>query len=618
MNPDDVIITQMGLLLTQLRFARHAFENIERSTAHYAGVAVNLTGGGTALGAPPLLNGALKVYVTNIAEIVSGGSGAGLGGLVEGLFGGIGRFLGGFLGGIAGGLVGAIAFPYDLYLLDHMASTAERIVQALGMHPATTPAAAGANAQAAGSASLTDSQLDRFTGAINDLGMLLGTASTPAADDSNLSTSGRLWLGVFHELTSVINGLILLVPILVGAVAWLLRRLTDIKAAIVDVLAFAIENALVLRGVLLVTLGDTIAMAGDIAASVLGIVATAIDAILVSIIRVIETALTAAVTAIQVLGAGLRATIDGLMTWLRDGLGNFLLFLGNTRIFRLILHLVEVLPLMLPGLLRLMDRDVDSPAARGDLNRLTAAAAIGFPGIAGGGVAGGTASTIAPFPDLGALAMPANQIALLQNSLAIAGATLRSETGSALSTAQGAMRRIGATVRERLTDDRALQTDLDRRRGVVAGQAAQLADALGPARRQPPAQPGDAGLNTIAGAYQSWLEGGGMATLMGAITDQLQRTTPTAGPAVERSLAGAAVGASAHEPAPATIEIGEVVIEIGAPLTSATSAPSSSDPAAAHAVVAVASWMRDVRARGGSIDDPSNVPLIPDSVGVPA
>jgi hypothetical protein len=35
-------------------------------------------------------------------------------------------------------------------------------------------------------------------------------------------------------------------------------------------------------------------------------------------------------------------------------------------------------------------------------------------------------------------------------------------------------------------------------------------------------------------------------------------------------------------------------------------------------VAAVAAWMRDVRDRGGSIDDPNSVPLIPDPVAMPA
>ncbi len=35
---EEEIVTQIGLLLSQLRYARRALEDIERSTAHYGGV----------------------------------------------------------------------------------------------------------------------------------------------------------------------------------------------------------------------------------------------------------------------------------------------------------------------------------------------------------------------------------------------------------------------------------------------------------------------------------------------------------------------------------------------------------------------------------------------------
>jgi hypothetical protein len=392
--------------------------------------------------------------------------------------------------------------------------------------------------------------------------------------------------------------------------------MTDIKAAIVGVLAFAIENILVLRGVLLVVIGDTIAVAGDLAARVLGIVATAIDAILASIINVIASALTAAETAIRVLGTGLSNTVNALMTWLRDGLGNFLIFLGNTRVFRVVVHLVEVLPLVLPSLLRLLDRDVSSPAAAADLARLDRASRISFPAIVGG-AAGGTAAAIASMPDLGAVALPPAQAALLESTLSTAGQVLRLETGNALRTAQGAMRDIGVTVRQRLTDDRAFQSDLEQRRGEVEAQSAALARALGPARDLFNAQRPGSGLDRIAGAYQSWLQGGGMTTLMGRITDQLQHT-PTSGPAPERTILGRIVEALLPEPPGAVVEVGEVVIEIAPPAAQPTGALSPADHAGAHAVAAVAAWMRDVHDRGGQIDDPRNVPLLPGTAMAPA
>src|SRR5262245_58904469 len=92
---------QFGQLLMQLRYARRALEDVERSTARY-------TGGGFAaalqagphFGEPPLLDGALKVYVVNINDLTAGQQS-----LVGNLLGGIGGLIGGIGGGFVGGFV---------------------------------------------------------------------------------------------------------------------------------------------------------------------------------------------------------------------------------------------------------------------------------------------------------------------------------------------------------------------------------------------------------------------------------------------------------------------------------------------------------------------------------
>src|SRR5712672_3468064 len=100
MNPDEPIIAQMGLILTQLRQTRRLLEDIERNTARYAGFAVSeaLSGGGsTKFGAPPLEGNALRVYIVNINDLVPG---TGLVGFLGGLFGGITRFFSDLAGGL--------------------------------------------------------------------------------------------------------------------------------------------------------------------------------------------------------------------------------------------------------------------------------------------------------------------------------------------------------------------------------------------------------------------------------------------------------------------------------------------------------------------------------------
>ncbi len=84
---EDMIIMQIGLILTQLRAARRAVEMIERSTANYAGgTFVQAAALGARFGAPPLENGALRVYVVNINDLAPGG-----GTFLEQILGGVGR-----------------------------------------------------------------------------------------------------------------------------------------------------------------------------------------------------------------------------------------------------------------------------------------------------------------------------------------------------------------------------------------------------------------------------------------------------------------------------------------------------------------------------------------------
>ena len=109
-DPEDQIVAQMGLLLSQVRYSRIALEHIERATTRYAGIALSIPGGGgaAALGAPPLIDGALKVYVVNINDLTAG---PGIGDMLAGVIGGAGRFLGGFAGGLAGGALSGVPFP---------------------------------------------------------------------------------------------------------------------------------------------------------------------------------------------------------------------------------------------------------------------------------------------------------------------------------------------------------------------------------------------------------------------------------------------------------------------------------------------------------------------------
>ena len=387
----EEIVQQLGLLLSQVRYARHSLENIERSTSRYAGLALTAAAGGptgTPWGAPPMIDGALKVYVVNINDLTAE---SGLGGILEGLLGGAGRLLGGFFGGLFGGTLGGVAFPWMLHEVRKMLEEAHAILDRVGIKKGQeakkTPADATADAAKKGAGS-------------NDMGTLLGQAGSLATTvdsisglftaaagggpgGSKSSTGGPFGSGPFAEtaqrilrivqgVSHVVNGLILLVPMLVGAFASLLMRIDDIKLAIVDMLQFALRNALLLRAAVLATVFDTVAMAGRLAGAVIGIVSTAIGTVLESIFRIVHDAVVAVIAAIRLVSTGLAGTIDQLMIFLRDGVGPLLVWLGTTRIFRLVFHLAEVLPLVLPALATITGRSL-SPA---ETKALTAAAAI--------------------------------------------------------------------------------------------------------------------------------------------------------------------------------------------------------------------------------------------------
>src|SRR5260370_35387 len=125
MDGEDAIITQLGLIFTTLRYARRALEDIERNTAKYGGISfAPALAGAAQFGAPPLLNGALKVYIMNINDLAAPSGG----GLFEGLLGGIGRLVGGLVGGVVGGTIGGAALPYNLAKLAEITNSVHQII----------------------------------------------------------------------------------------------------------------------------------------------------------------------------------------------------------------------------------------------------------------------------------------------------------------------------------------------------------------------------------------------------------------------------------------------------------------------------------------------------------
>ena len=113
---------------------------------------------------------------------------------------------------------------------------------------------------------------------------------------------------------------------------------------------------LLLRAAVLAIVLDTLSLAGRLAASVVGIVATAVDTVLESVFRVIHAGLVAVLAVVRIVSTGIKNTVDSLMLFLRDGVGALLIFLGGLRVFQLVFHLAQVLPAVLPAIARVLDK----------------------------------------------------------------------------------------------------------------------------------------------------------------------------------------------------------------------------------------------------------------------
>jgi hypothetical protein len=127
----DELITQLGLLLTQTRFARRALEDIERATATYGTFAFSsVITAGPKFGEPPLFDGALKVHVVNINDLAPG---RGFGDFLQGLLGGLGSFVGNLGGGLVGGTLGSYNIAKSMPTILAIADRIESILKLIGV-----------------------------------------------------------------------------------------------------------------------------------------------------------------------------------------------------------------------------------------------------------------------------------------------------------------------------------------------------------------------------------------------------------------------------------------------------------------------------------------------------
>jgi hypothetical protein len=439
----------------------------------------------------------------------------------------------------------------------------ERILDRLGIHSETdvpSPPAGGAANTPAPGAGLAAS-LPEVTRTIQALTGLF-TAASAGPDEAARQVGrppqtlgGQQWLSVLQSvqavlagISHVVDGLILLVPILIGALAWLITRLDDLKLAVVDLLQFALRNVFLLRGVVLVTIYDTVSAIASLAASLLGIISTMIERVLASIFRIIGELLGVAIEAMRFLANGIQRTVDALLSWLLGTLFVILNGLGDTLIFRVIVHVIRTIPAILPPLILLIRDRTLGPTELADL-RTAGARPISF-------AAPAAPAPLPPFPNLGDTLTPVTDVTALVTRITTASGNITTQITNVLGAAQDALRQMAASLNLAAEEgESGFTAGLNVHLGVVQQRARSFADALTSARQAAVERP-ENGMEAIAQAYEGWLNAGGLNTILSNITEHFQHA-----PELPRQV----IGAAGAEIPRATVEIQDVIIEIAPP-----------------------------------------------------
>jgi hypothetical protein len=564
------VVTQIGLMLTRLDAMRRAVEEIARNSSRYTSLAFaeafTTTSGA---GAPPLRNGALMVHVINIRDLAQSG---GLGGFFEGLLGGIGRLIGGAVGGFVGGTIAGVALPVMIGQLAGIVRRVERLVDRFGLGER---AARGAAAQAGTTAStppredasLTETLTDATTTMDLITGLLTAAALGPETAGQSSATSitpaGERWLailqtvqGVVAGIDRIVRGLTLLIPLLVGSLALLVDRLADIRLAIVEVLQFVVRNALILRGTVFVVIYDLLALVARLASSVLTIAGATVRGVLTGVFDIAASVLSGGLAVFRFLAGGIQRTVTALLRWMTGTLFSVLIALGDLRVFRVITHLVRILPaVMIPLHELLRDSSTPSltPAERLNLTRAFAMGATLGPSTG----AAATVPAIPAAPNIALTLIPAAEERELRRALGEArGGVIRGVTGiegAAQRGLTGVSDELGRAASRELTLS---QTTLAGNLGRVREQSEVFAGAMRDAQIAASQRP-ETGLETIARAYERWLTGDGLRQVLSNLT-QLFRETP---PSDAGSLPGAVVQGAIDRPR-ASVDIQDVVIDV--------------------------------------------------------
>lgn len=554
---DDIIVAALGVLLTQVRSARRAIEEVERNTSRYLGFEfAQALAEGPGFGAPPMYQGALRVHVININDLAPGNS---LGDLLMGLLGGVGNFVGGLVGGMVGGTLSGFALPWMIASLERIVNSIKQIADRLGVRSppaptsaATNPAPAPADAAQSGETLLTT--LSGIGTLVRNLTALFTAASAGPGDTARanqagrtgpevLSSAGERWLTVVNAVNTlldrtqnIVNGLIILIPMVIGSIALLIANLGGIRQAILETMQFVLRNFLVLRGVLLTIIFETAASAARLVSALVGLLSTAIQAALGSIFTMIDGILNAAFDALSTLTSTLQSVIGILLRWLVDGVFGTLRALGELNVFRTIDHVVRILPAILEPVYNIIVANRTGAASPGfdaglRANLQTAFNAGMAPAPSAASATTGTPAApdaitvLGTFPDF---SVPLEELrGTLSGAVTAVGAELNTAVVTAFDAAgnglNGIAGRMEGAVRREADFSRNL---LDRNLGTLTANADRLAAAI----NTPLTATGTpTGFEAISAAYERWLTGDGLSRTLNLATEQFRTSATSPG-----------------------------------------------------------------------------------------
>jgi hypothetical protein len=531
---EEALLGQMGLILTQLRYARRAIEDIERSTARYNSYAfASALNAGAHFGEPPMFNGALKVYVNNIHDLEPGG---GVGSLIQGLLGGIGGFFGNFIGGVPGGFLAGTAFPRMVEhivkaVTDMQASlkTIGAIMERVGgstKATAASPPVPGAAPVVAGATPTLMQVLEAFTALFKAAGTGNGKELSAALGGMDSQAKPLLTMvnTMLESIERVLNGVIILIPVAVGAIASLITKIDDIKLAILGVMQFILRNVFLVRGIVVVTIFETLAAIARMGAGLLQTLGTAVERILASAFSVAGSVLQLVVTGLGFVAGAIQRTVNALLPWVVKTVDVILGVIARSPIFGLLAHIIRILPALLPALNTVLNGSAAPPLS--NEKKLNDLADEKFPQFGGPAGAIGGALKIDPMPDIAAAITSADQIAKLQESVTSAASSISAALKTSVDASSTLLLDTGKAFAAAAGPGEIVQrATFQARLGEVAKNADAVAAALTNAKTAAETQSGTGALREIANAYEKWLvTDGGLQSMVGEVNKGIIKT----------------------------------------------------------------------------------------------